>query len=149
MNRKEVNPAIILVVEDNPGNVQLIREAFKSYKIFNILETVSDGEKAIKFLKKEGPYKSSPRPDLILLDLNLPGKDGREVLSEIKNDRGLRSIPIIVLTSSSAQDDVLNAYDLHANCYIKKPVDFDGLVDVVKSIENFWFSIVRLPNGSF
>jgi CheY-like chemotaxis protein len=149
MNRKEVNPAIILVVEDNPGDVQLIREAFKSYKIFNILETVSDGEKAIKFLKKAGPYKSSPRPDLILLDLNLPGKDGREVLSEIKSDPGLKSIPIIILTSSSAQDDVLNAYDLHANCYIKKPVDFDGLVDVVKSIENFWFSIVRLPNGDY
>lgn len=148
MNRKDADPAVILIIEDNPGDVELIRQAFKNFKILNSLENVSDGEKAMQFLKKEGSYKNAPRPDIILLDLNLPRKDGREVLSDIKNDPGLKSIPIIVLTSSSAEEDVVKAYDLHANCYIKKPVDFDGLMNVVQSIDNFWFTIVRLPKGN-
>ncbi len=148
MNRKDADPAVILIIEDNPGDVELIRQAFKNFKILNSLENVSDGEKAMQFLKKEGSYKNAPRPDMILLDLNLPRKDGREVLSDIKNDPGLKSIPIIVLTSSSAEEDVVKAYDLHANCYIKKPVDFDGLMNVVQSIDNFWFTIVRLPKGN-
>jgi CheY-like chemotaxis protein len=139
------DPVIVLVVDDNPGDVNLIREAFKRNKLLNIIEVVNEGEKAIEYLKKTGPYNNAIRPDLILLDLNMPGKDGREVLSEIKSDPDFQAIPVIVLTSSTSDEDIVKAYFLHANCYIKKPDDFDGLFEVIKSIEYFWLGIVKLP----
>lgn len=145
MEKFAADPVIVLVADDNPGDVNLIREAFKRNKLLNIIEVVNEGEKAIEYLKKTGPYAGAARPDLILLDLNMPGKDGRDVLSEIKSDPGLQSIPIIVLTSSSSDEDIVKAYLLHANCYIKKPDDFDGLLEVIKTIEHFWFGIVKLP----
>jgi two-component system, chemotaxis family, response regulator Rcp1 len=135
----------ILLVEDNDGDVFLIMEALHEAKIQHAVHVVHDGVEALEFLRRKGKYHDAARPDLILLDLNLPRKDGREVLAEIKPDPGLRSIPVIVLTSSQAEQDVNKAYDLHANCYIVKPSDFRGLTDIVRSIEHFWLSLVRLP----
>lgn len=141
------SPIEVLLVEDNPGDVRLTREALKEGKVCNNLSIVPDGVEAMAFLRREGPYADAPRPDVILLDLNLPKKDGREVLEEVKSDPALRSIPVVVLTSSEAERDIARAYALHANCYITKPVDLDQFITVVKSIEDFWFSIVKLPEG--
>jgi CheY-like chemotaxis protein len=138
-------PVEILLVEDNPGDVRLTREALKEGKIRNNLNVVGDGVEALRYLRREGPYAESTRPDLILLDLNLPRMDGREVLEAVKADPSLRLIPVVVLTSSAAEQDIVRAYDLHANCYVSKPVDLDQFIHVVKSIEDFWFSIVKLP----
>lgn len=135
----------ILLVEDNPGDVRLTREALKDSKLHNSLSVVEDGVEAMAFLKRESPYEDAPRPDIILLDLNLPRKDGREVLEEIKNDDDLRRIPVVVLTTSEDDNDILATYNLHANCYITKPVDLNRFIAIVKNIENFWFSIVKLP----
>ncbi len=144
---KSVKPVEILLVEDNPGDVRLTIEGLREGKVRNNLQIVEDGAEALAYLKREGKYKDAVRPDLILLDLNLPKKDGREVLSEIKADEDLRHIPVVVLTSSKAEQDILRAYSLHANCYITKPVDLDQFISVVESIEDFWFSIVKLPRG--
>jgi hypothetical protein len=135
----------ILLVEDNPGDVRLTREVLKDGKINNILNVVMDGEEALDYLHKRGNHGAAQKPDIILLDLNLPKIDGREVLEHIKNDPDLKRIPVIVLTTSDAQTDILKMYDNHANCYITKPVDFAQFINVVKSIENFWLSIVQLP----
>lgn len=135
----------ILLVEDNEGDVRLTREALKEGRIRNRLSVVGDGEQALAFLRRAGTYAEAPRPDLILLDLNLPRLDGREVLAEIKNDANLKSIPVVVLTSSRTEQDLLRAYDLHANCFITKPVEFEQFIDVVRSIEDFWLTIVVLP----
>ncbi|MBU8849909.1 MAG: response regulator [Desulfobacterales bacterium] len=137
----------VLLIEDSPGDVRLTKEALKEGKILNNLHVVNDGVEAMGFLKKEGEYQISPTPDLILLDLNMPKKDGREVLSEIKADTNLRTIPVVVLTTSSAEEDILKSYDLHANCYITKPVDLDQFIRVVKSINEFWLNIVKLPSN--
>jgi two-component system, chemotaxis family, response regulator Rcp1 len=137
--------AKILLVEDNPGDVRLTREALKEGKILNDLSVVGDGVEALAFLRREDGYAGAERPDLILLDLNLPKKDGREVLEEIKGDGDLKKIPVVVLTTSAAERDVLNAYDLHANCYITKPVDLGQFMKVVQLIEDFWLTIVKLP----
>jgi two-component system response regulator len=146
MNTKPLNqPIEILLVEDSPTDILITREAFEDAKLLNTLHVVEDGVKALEFLRRQGSYASSPRPDLILLDLNLPRKNGREVLAEIKEDAELRSIPIIILTTSSADEDILRAYDLHANCYVIKPVGFDNFFKAVQSIQNFWFSVVVLP----
>lgn len=138
-------PIEIFLVEDNPGDVRLCVEALKESKVLNNLHVASDGVEALEFLRKQGKFAKAPRPDLILLDLNLPRKDGREVLAEIKDDESLRRIPVVVLTVSSADEDILRSYNLHANCYITKPVDFDQFTKVVKQIEDFWFTIVKLP----
>ena len=140
-------PIEVLLIEDSPGDVRLTKEALKEGKILNNLNVVNDGVEAMGFLKKEGEYQISPTPDLILLDLNMPKKEGREVLSEIKADINLRTIPVVVLTTSSAEEDILKSYDLHANCYITKPVDFDQFIKVVKSINEFWLNIVKLPSN--
>lgn len=135
----------ILLVEDNPGDVRLTSEGLREGKISNNLSVVGDGIDAIAFLRREGQFANAPRPDLILLDLNLPRKDGREVLAEIKADEDLRRIPVVVLTTSSAEQDIVRTYDLAANCYVTKPLDFEAFVEMVKSIEDFWFTIVTLP----
>ena len=135
----------ILMVEDNPGDVRLTREAMKEAKVRNQLNVVGDGVEALEYLRRQGRFTDAPRPDLILLDLNLPKKDGREVLAEIKADPLLRSIPVVVLTTSNADVDVEQAYQLHANCYITKPVDFDQFMKVVQKIDDFWVNIVTLP----
>jgi chemotaxis family two-component system response regulator Rcp1 len=135
----------ILLVEDNPGDVRLTREALKESKIRNNLSIVRDGVEAMAFLRREGEYANAPRPDIILLDLNLPRKDGREVLSEIKEDDNLRRIPVVILTTSDDEHDILESYNLHANCYITKPVDLNRFVTIIKNIEDFWLTIVRLP----
>ena len=140
-------PAEILLVEDNSADVRLTREALREGKLHNKLHVATDGVDAMAFLRREGPYADAVRPDLILLDLNLPKKDGREVLEDIKADASLRSIPVVILTSSKAEQDILRAYDLHANCYVTKPVDLDQFIHVVKSIEQFWFAIVKLPEA--
>jgi CheY-like chemotaxis protein len=139
-------PIEVLLVEDNPGDVRLTREALKEGKVHNNLHVAPDGVEALAFLRREGRYADAVRPDLILLDLNLPRKGGREVLEEIKGDPSLRHIPVVILTSSSAEQDIARAYDLHANCYISKPVDLDQFIMVVKSIEDFWFTVVKLPS---
>ena len=136
----------VLLVEDSPGDVRLTREAFKDAKVHINLHVAADGAKAMAFLKREGVYANAPRPDLILLDLNLPKKDGREVLAEIKVDPALKTIPVVVLTTSSSEADILRSYQLHANCYITKPVGLEGFLTVVKSIDSFWLSVVRLPH---
>jgi CheY-like chemotaxis protein len=141
----DATPIEVLLVEDSPGDVRLTREAFKDAKVHINLHVASDGARAMTFLKREGEYASAPRPDLILLDLNLPKKDGREVLAEIKEDPTLKTIPVVVLTTSSSEADVLRSYQLHANCYITKPVGLEGFLTVVKSIDSFWLSVVRLP----
>ena len=138
----------ILLVEDNLGDIRLTREALKESKISNSLHVVRDGVKAMEFLRQEGIFKDVSRPDIIFLDLNLPKKDGREVLSEIKQNEDFKSIPVIILTSSYEEQDILNSYNLQANCYIKKPLDLDQFIKIVKSISNFWFSIVKLPLNS-
>lgn len=136
----------ILLVEDNPADVRLTQEALKEAKVRNRLHVVEDGVGAMEFLLREGKYADVPRPDLILLDLNLPKKDGREVLEEIKQDPSLKRIPVVVLTTSQAEEDILKTYNLHANCYVSKPVDLDQFITIVRSIEDFWLTIVKLPN---
>ncbi len=139
------DPIEVLLVEDDPGDVLLIQEAFDFNKVQNNLHCVSDGEQAIAFLRGEGDYAGKPRPDLVLLDLNLPRKDGREVLAEVKADEALRTIPIVVLTTSEAEEDVLRSYQLHANAYVTKPVDFERFIEVVRQIDEFFVQVVRLP----
>ena len=140
-------PVEILLVEDNPGDHRLTKEALHEGKVYNNLHWVKDGVEAIEFLKQRGKHGNAPRPDIILLDLNLPKKDGREVLSEIKQDRDLRTIPVVILTTSKAEEDVLKSYDLHANCYVTKPVDLEKFIVVIQSIDRFWLSVVTLPPG--
>jgi CheY-like chemotaxis protein len=139
-------PIEVLLVEDNPADVRLTEEAFKEGRVINHLNVVSDGVAAMQFLRREGQFEHAPRPDLILLDLNLPKKNGREVLQEIKSDPALRRIPVMILSTSKADQDLHKAYNLHANCYITKPVDLEQFLNVVRSIENFWFNIVTLPS---
>ena len=139
-------PIDILLVEDDPGDVLMTREAFAHHKIRNPLHVAEDGVEALRFLKREGPFGEAPRPGLILLDLNLPRKDGRELLGEIKQDPGLRTIPVVVLTTSEAEEDILRSYDLHANAYVTKPVDFEKFVEVVRKIDDFWVTVVKLPH---
>ena len=145
MAHPDVKPIEILLVEDNPGDARLTREALRTGKIHTHLNQVADGEEALSYLRRNGKYAGAPRPDLILLDLNLPRKSGREVLEEIKSDAELRRIPVVVLTSSEAEQDILQSYDLRANCYVCKPVDLDQFIKVVQSIEDFWLTIVKLP----
>ncbi len=135
----------ILLVEDNPGDARLTKEVFSDCKVNNRLDIVEDGDAALKFLRKEEPYRDAKTPDLILLDLNLPKKTGQEVLEEVKSDPDLQSIPIVILTTSEAEKDILKTYKLNANCYINKPVDFDQFAKVVKVIEDFWLTVVKLP----
>ena len=139
-------PIEILMAEDNPGDVRLTMEALHDAKVLNRMNVAVDGVEAMAFLRREGQYANAPRPDLILLDLNMPRKDGREVLAEVKEDPDLRRIPVVVLTTSTAEKDIMESYDFHANCYIAKPVDLDQFLEVVKSIEDFWLTIVRLPS---
>ena len=135
----------ILLVEDNPGDVELAREGLRECKIRNNLHVVADGLEASAFLHRKGAYASRPRPDIILLDLNLPKRDGRELLREIKEDEELKQIPVVILTTSAAEEDILRSYALHANCYVTKPLGIDQFLAVVRSIEDFWFTIVKLP----
>jgi chemotaxis family two-component system response regulator Rcp1 len=146
MNHSELGrPVEILLVEDNPGDAELTAEALLHGKVYNQMHVVEDGEAALAFLRRQDPYADVPRPDVILLDLNLPRKDGREVLADIKADEGLKQIPVIILTTSEAEEDILRAYNLAVNCYITKPVDLDQFIKVVKAIEDFWFTVVKLP----
>ena len=140
-------PIEVLLVEDSPGDVRLTREAFKDAKVHVNLHVAPDGTEAMAFLLREGEHSTSPRPDLILLDLNLPKKDGREVLEEIKKNDSLKTIPVVILTTSASDADILRSYMLHANCYITKPVDLQGFLTVVKSIDGFWLSVVQLPRA--
>ncbi|MBN1310670.1 MAG: response regulator [Anaerolineae bacterium] len=140
-----MRPVEILLVEDNPGDVRLTQEALKEGKLYNTLRIVHDGIEALAYLRCEGAYADVARPDLILLDLNLPRKDGREVLAEIKGDDKLKRIPVVVLTTSEAERDILHTYDLHANCYITKPVDLEQFIRIFQQIESFWLTIVKLP----
>ncbi len=135
----------ILLVEDNPGDVELAREGLRECKIHNNLHVVADGLEASAFLHRTGAYASRPRPDIILLDLNLPKRDGRELLREIKEDEELKQIPVVILTTSAAEEDILRSYALHANCYVTKPLGIEQFLQVVRSIESFWFTIVKLP----
>ena len=135
----------VLLVEDDEGDVLMTREAFEHHKLRNQLHVVPDGVEAIAFLRQEGPHAGAPRPGLILLDLNLPRKDGREVLEEIKSDETLRSIPVVVLTTSQAEEDILRSYNLHANAYVAKPVDFERFIDVIRQIDDFFVTVVKLP----
>ncbi len=146
MEHPLLNPIDILVVEDNPGDARLIKEVLNDQKIYNSLFIVNDGVEAMNFLQHKGKYKDSPKPDLIILDLNLPKKDGREVLADIKADDDLKRIPVVIMTISQAEADILKSYNLHANCYITKPIDLNQFIKVIKSIEEFWFSIVKLPS---
>jgi chemotaxis family two-component system response regulator Rcp1 len=146
MSKKASEPSQILSVEDNPGDVRLIVEALKEVKIRSQLSVVEDGIEAMAFLNQEGKYSKAPRPDLILLDLNLPKKNGREVLADIKRDEDLRVIPVVILTSSKAEQDVVQSYKLHANCYVTKPVELDQFLNVIKDISEFWLMTVRLPS---
>jgi CheY-like chemotaxis protein len=139
-------PIEVLLVEDDPGDVLLIKEAFDFNKVHNNLNVVNDGEQALAYLRREGEYAEALRPDLMLLDLNLPRKDGREVLAEVKADETLRAIPVVVLTTSEAEEDVLKSYQLHANAYVTKPVDFERFVSIVRQIDDFFVSVVRLPS---
>jgi len=149
MNRKpgEAPPVEILLVEDNPGDYRLTQEALREGKVYNNLHWAKDGVEALEFLSQRGKYEGVPRPDIILLDLNLPKKDGREVLAEIKSDEALRPIPVVILTTSQAEEDVLRSYDLHANCYVTKPVDLEKFITVVQSIDRFWLTVVTLPQA--
>lgn len=142
-NGKSVATLEVLLVEDSPGDVRLTREAFKDAKVLINLHVASDGAEAMAFLQRRAPYANAPRPDLILLDLNLPKKDGREVLEEVKESPKLKTIPVVILTTSAS--DILRSYRLHANCYITKPVDLTGFLAVIKSIDSFWLSVVKLP----
>ena len=143
------SPIEILLVEDNPGDVRLTLEGFREAKVCNRIHTACDGVEAMAFLNHEGAYSSSPSPDLILLDLNLPKKDGREVLAAIKADENIKHIPVVVLTTSRAEKDIVQSYDLQANCYVTKPVDLDQFINTVKSIGDFWLAIVKLPRGEW
>ena len=146
MNSSRVGrPIQILMVEDNPDDIELTVEALKDARVGNILSVVKDGEEALSYLRCQGKYPRAVRPDLILLDLNMPKKNGRDVLREIKNDPHLKRIPVVILTTSQAEEDILHTYDLHANCYITKPVDFNQFLKVVRSIEDFWLTVVKLP----
>jgi CheY-like chemotaxis protein len=144
-SRNSLPPIEVLLVEDSVGDVRLTREAFKDAKVHINLHVAADGYDAMAFLKRERQYVDAPRPDLILLDLNLPKKDGREVLKEIKESPTLAIIPVVILTTSASEEDILRTYQLHANCYITKPVDLEGFLKVVKSIDTFWLSVVKLP----
>lgn len=144
MSTPEPRIVNVLLVEDDPGDVLMTREAFDEY-LHNRLDVVTDGAEALAYLRREDPYADVPRPDLILLDLNLPKKDGRDVLAEIKTDGDLRRIPVVILTTSQAEQDILRTYDLHANCYVNKPVGLDEFITVIQSIEEFWLTIVKLP----
>ena len=139
------DPIEVLLVEDDPGDVLLIREAFADNKVANRLHVVADGVEALDFMRRQGEHAEAPRPDLVLLDLNLPRKDGREVLAEVKKDDQLRTIPVVVLTTSQAEEDVLRSYDLHANAYVTKPVDFSRFIEVVRQIDEFFVTVVKLP----
>ena len=145
MRSGSCRPIEILLVEDNPGDVRLTKEALKEGKVMNVLNTVEDGEEALAYLRRQGPYAQATRPDLVLLDLNLPKKSGREVLAEIKEDPDLKRIPVVILTVSEAEQDIIKSYNLHANCYITKPVNLEQFIEVVKSIEDFWLTVVLLP----
>lgn len=144
---KNLKPIEILLVEDSPADVRLTQEALRDGKVLNHMSAVSDGIEAMAYLKREGPYRDVQRPDLILLDLNMPRMDGREVLEQIKKDPDLKRIPVVILTTSRAEEDILRSYNLHANCYISKPVDLEQFITVIKSIEEFWLTIVQLPDG--
>ncbi len=144
--RDSIEPFEILLVEDNPGDVFLTQEAFREGRLAHRLSVVEDGEEAMRFLRREGKHSNAPQPDLILLDLNLPKKDGRELLGEVKTDPELRQIPVIVLTTSKAEQDVARAYKLHANCYLTKPIQMDDFLKTIRSVEEFWLSVVRLPS---
>ena len=144
-NQNHMRPIDILLVEDSPGDVRLTQEALKEAKVKNDLHVVNDGVEAMAFLRREGKYKDVPRPDIILLDLNLPKKSGHEVLAEIKTDEKLKSIPVAILTVSKDEEDIIKSYNLHANCFITKPVDLNQFLNVVKAIEDFWFMVVKLP----
>ncbi|HEX75653.1 MAG TPA: response regulator [Dehalococcoidia bacterium] len=144
-NKETSRPIEILLVEDNPGDARLTQEALKDAKVLNELHVVEDGVEALDFLRQQGKHTRAVRPDLILLDLNLPRKDGREVLAEIKSDVNLRRIPVVILTISKVDEDIIRTYDLHANCYITKPVDLDRFMEVIKAVEDFWLAIVKLP----
>ena len=139
------SPIVVLLVEDDPGDVLMTREAFEDYKVQNDLHVVNDGTEAMAFLRREDPFVEAPRPDLVLLDLNLPRMDGREVLQAIKSDPDLASIPVVVLTTSEAEEDVLRSYSMHANAYVTKPVDFERFIEVVRQIDDFFVTVVRLP----
>lgn len=145
MTELDVRPIEVLLVEDDAGDVLMTREAFQDARVANHLSVVSDGAEALAFLRRQGEYAHAPRPDLVLLDLNLPGIDGREVLNEIKQDGELGSIPVVVLTTSEAEEDILRSYSLHANAYVTKPVDFNRFLEVVKQIDDFFVSVVKLP----
>ena len=145
VTRANGTPIEVLLVEDDPGDVLMTQEAFEEHKVRNRLTVVSDGAEALSYLRREGQYADAVRPDLILLDLNLPRRDGRQVLAEVKGDPELRRIPIVVLTTSEAEEDILRSYDLHANAYVTKPVDFDRFVAVIQQIDEFFISVVRLP----
>jgi len=142
---RQGEPVEILLAEDNPGDAKLTRKALEQGKVINNLHVVTDGVDAMAYLRQEGEYADRPRPDLVLLDLNMPRKDGREVLQDIKSDDDLRRIPVVVMTSSEAEEDIVQSYDLHANAYVTKPIDFDGFLDVVGSLEDFWLSVVKMP----
>lgn len=147
MSHSSIGRAVeILLVEDSPGDIRLTREVFQEAKVYNNLHVVMDGVEALAFLRHQGQYADVPTPDLILLDLNLPRKDGREVLQDIKNDEQLKRIPVVILTTSRAEEDVLKAYNLYGNCYITKPVDLDQFIRVVQSVKEFWLTIVKLPS---
>jgi|SRR5579864_7977685 len=141
-------PIEILLVEDSPGDVRLTQEALRDAKVRNHLSVATDGVAAMEFLRRKGQHAKAPRPDLILLDLNLPKKGGREILAEIKADNDLKTIPVVILTTSSSDEDILRSYRLHANCYVTKPVDLDSFLKVVNSVENFWLAIVKYPRDS-
>ncbi|MBC7474079.1 MAG: response regulator [Candidatus Sericytochromatia bacterium] len=145
MTQSSIRAVEILLVEDNLADIRLTKEVLKDSKVSNNIHPVMDGVEAISFLKKEGKYQNVPRPDLILLDLNLPKKDGREVLEEIKKDDKLKRIPVVILTTSKAEQDIIKSYNLHANCYITKPVNLEQFITIVEAIEDFWFTIVKLP----
>lgn len=148
MTELDVRPIEVLLVEDDPGDVLMTKEAFEDAKVANNLSVVSDGAEALQYLRREGEYAEAPRPDLVLLDLNLPKVDGREVLTAIKNDAALGSIPVVVLTTSEAEEDIVRSYSLHANAYVSKPVDFDRFLHVVKQIDDFFVTVVKLPGRS-
>jgi len=145
MHRNDIGTVEILLVEDNPGDVRLTKEGLKGSRIPHHITVVGDGVEAMAYLKREDDYRDAPRPDIILLDLNLPRKDGREVLAEIKGNPDLRRIPVIVLTSSKAEQDIINAYDLHANCYIRKPINLNEFTQMLQNFEQFWMAMVTLP----
>jgi len=149
MNEEKLSgrPVEILLVEDNPGDVRLTKEALHEGKVYSNLHWAKDGVEALEFLRRGGAYREAPRPDIVLLDLNLPKKDGREVLASIKGDPQLKRIPVVILTTSSAEEDVYRSYNLNANCYVTKPVDLDKFLQVIKSIDSFWLTVVTLPAG--